>query len=90
MLYDFAVLYAIHEPHILKVGCIAILVFAVCSSTVGLDHFSEFGKVRPDVCFRWLDQELAVVLAKIPSEEVESVPYMRYFGFFRREDESPL
>lgn len=44
--------------------------------------------MSPDVRFRWLDQELAVVLTQIPSEELEPVPDVRYFGFFRGEDQS--
>ena len=51
---------------------------------VTLDDFTDFIKMRFDVRFRRLRQQLAVIFANIPSEEVKPLIDVRYFGLFGR------
>jgi hypothetical protein len=52
------------------------------SRLVGLDDFTDFVKMCIDVRFRRFHQELAVVLANVPSEEIKPILDVRYPGLF--------
>lgn len=55
---------------------------------VGLDDFPDFAKMRLDVRLRRFYQQLAVVLAKVPSKKIKPVPDMRHIGFLHGQNQT--